>query len=199
MNTTKLDLLRVVRTSVLPLSLIFVALLAAGCASAGGQGTSAPAAKTSAPATSSASATKDQNACHVLEPEYVSALAGDKVALRNQTDAGDTWSTCQWENEKGAPLLMLTVYWSGGKQEWETWRGAQSLGNQALKQSEGVSADQVVKQGLVPGLGDGAYFSGLLPSLVLKGDTLFEMNLFFIPHAETKFVGLAQKLLAKVK
>jgi len=57
----------------------------------------------------------------------------------------------------------------------------------------------VVKQGPVAGIGDAAFFSDLLPSLVLKGDVLFEMNLFFVPNAETKFAGLAQRLLAKIE
>ena len=49
------------------------------------------------------------------------------------------------------------------------------------------------------GIGDGAYFSELLPSLVLKGDVLFEMNLFFVQSAETRFASLAQKLLATIE
>ena len=36
----------------------------------------------------------------------------------------------------------------------------------------------MVSQGPVGGLGDGAYFSELLPSLVLKGDTLLDTWIF---------------------
>jgi len=56
-----------------------------------------------------------------------------------------------------------------------------------------------VKQGLVPGIGDAAYFSPLLPSLVLKGDTLFEIKFALAPKADAKFAPLAARLLAKVE
>jgi hypothetical protein len=178
-------------------------LVTAGCAGSNGSGGSqAGSASSSAVANkpaSAASGTKDQNACHLLDQNEVSALVEDKIVMRDQTEAGDTWSTCQWENEKGMPLFIMTVYWKGGKQEWDTWRTAQGAGNQILKQTEGVSADQVVKPGVVSGIGDGAYFNGLLPSLVLKGDVLFEMKLFSVPKAGTKFVGLANKLLTKIQ
>jgi len=47
------------------------------------------------------------------------------------------------------------------------------------------------------GLGDDAYFSELLPSLVLKGDVLFELKLVLVPDAGAKFRGLATRLIAK--
>lgn len=200
----------------LPLFLLLLALLTVvGCSGggskdagpasnpAGGKSTSSPVPAAGKPAnaasTGALGAGKDQNACHLLDQVEVSALVDDKIVMRDQTEAGDTWSTCSWETEKGVSLFSMTVYWSKGKQEWETWRMAQGAGNQAVKQAEGVGAGNVVKSGLVAGIGDGAYFSKLLPSLVLKGDTLFEMNLFSVTNPETKFAGLAQKLLAKIQ
>ncbi len=200
---TKLELERAMRIWGTLLALVFLLLATAGCAGSrpggGNQASSTSSTAIANKPASAASATRDQNACHLLDQNEVSALVEDKIVMRDQTEAGDNWSTCQWENEKSMPLFMMTVYWVGGKQEWETWRAAQGAGNQILKQAEGVSADQVVKPGLVTGIGDSAYFSGLLPSLVLKGDVLFEMNLFFVPRAETKFAGLANKLLAKLQ
>jgi hypothetical protein len=76
---------------------------------------------------------------------------------------------------------------------------AQGLGNAVMKQAEGVAIDSVVKQGVVAGIGDQAYFSELLPSLVLKGDVLFELKLALVPEAGAKFAGLAKKLIAKVE
>lgn len=178
-------------------ALCLILLGATGCAG-GSPRENTSAAKTTAPASSSAAAT-DRNACHLLNHEEVSALVEEKIVMRDQTDAGETWSTCQWENENGVPLFMLTVYWAGGKQEWDAWRAARGLADEFFKKAEGVSTNDIVKQGPVAGLGDAAYFSELLPSLVLKGDVLFEMNLFFVPRAETKFAGLARKLLAKIK
>ena len=118
--------------------------------------------------------------------------------MADQVEAGDTFSTCDWEDEGGVSAFSLTVYWSGGKEQWETWRLAQGLGDAALKSAEGASGSDVVKQGLVPGIGDAAYFSPVLPSLVLKGDTLFEIKFSLAPKADAKFAPLAANLLAKL-
>jgi len=146
----------------------------------------------------SAKVATDRNACHLLTHEEVSALVERKVTMADQSEAGDTFSSCDWEDESGTFAFGLTAYWSGGKEQWETWRLAQRLGDAALKQAEGVEAGAVVKQGLVAGIGDRAFFSPVLPSLVLKGDTLFEIKFSLAPKADAKFAGLAAKLLAKV-
>ncbi|MGQ9598494.1 MAG: hypothetical protein ACUVWZ_03660 [Anaerolineae bacterium] len=151
------------------------------------------------PVASGGDTVQDPNACHLLSHEQVSALVEETIVMRDQTDAGETWSTCEWQDENGLSLFMLTVYWAKGRQEWETWRIAQGLGDEALKQAEGVSADDVVHQGPVAGIGDAAYFSTLLPSLVLQGDVLLEINLFFVPNAEAKFAPLARQLLAAIR
>ncbi len=198
MSPVKPSRARIAKRWAAPFCLVLLVLLAAtGCAGPSPSSDAGASAK-AAPASSGVNAAKDSNACHLLAPDEVSALVEKKIMTRDQTEAGDIWSTCQWEDEGGTPLFTLTVYWANGKQEWDTWRTAQGLGNQLLKQAEGVRPDGVVNQGPVSGIGDGAYFSGLLPSLVLKGDILFEMNLFFVPHAETKFAGLARDLLAKI-
>lgn len=49
----------------------------------------------------------------------------------------------------------------------------------------------------MPGIGDAAYFSPILPSLVLKDDVLFEIEFSLAPNADTKFAGLAAMLLQK--
>jgi hypothetical protein len=151
-----------------------------------------------APNKPSAKAATDRNACHLLTHAEVSALVQRKVTMADQTEASDTFSSCDWEDESGTFAFGLTVYWSGGKEQWETWRLAQGLGNAALKSAEGVPASAVVKQGLVPGIGDAAFFSPVLPSLVLKGDTLFEIKFSLAAKADAKFAGLAAKLLAKL-
>lgn len=155
------------------------------------------AAPAAAPAQAPSKAIADRNACHLLTHEEVSALVERKVTMADQTEAGDAFSTCNWEDAGGTFAFGLTVYWSGGKRQWETWRLAQGLGDAILKRSEGLEASGVVKQGLVPGIGDAAYFGEVLPSVVLKDDTLFEMNLSAVPKADAKFAGLATALLAK--
>jgi hypothetical protein len=169
-------------------------VLVGGCR----QGAPEKAASDAAPTQAPAKATTDRNACHLLTHEEVSALVERKVTMADQTEADDTSSSCDWEDESGTFAFGLTVYWSGGKQQWETWRLAQGLGDAALRSAEGVAAGAVVKQGLVPGIGDAAFFSPVLPSLVLKGDTLFEIKFSLAPKADAKFTGLAAKLLAKV-
>ena len=193
----KLGLPRISRTWALPL--FCLALLAAtGCGGGKSDDAGAPG-NTAIPASSGGKAAKDQNACHLLTHEEVSDLVDEKIVMSDQSDAGETWSTCEWQDENGVPLFMLTAYWADGKDQWDAWRAAQGLGNEIFEQSEGVRFDDVVEQGPVAGIGDGAYFSELLPSLVLKGDVLFEMNLFFVQSAETRFASLAQKLLATIE
>jgi hypothetical protein len=197
MHLMKPDLSTINRTLVLPLCCL-VSLIATGCGGGKSEEAGAPAnAAVSEP--SGGNAVKDQNACHLLTHEEVSALVEEKIVMSDQTDAGESWSTCEWEDENGLSLFMLTAYWADGKEQWDAWRAAQGLGNEMFEQSEGVSVDDVVEQGPVAGIGDGAYFSELLPSLVLKGDVLFEMNLFFVPHADSKSASLAQKLLATIE
>ncbi len=168
--------------------------LVAGCRRDAPDSTAAGA----APSRASAKAAQDRNACHLLTHAEVSALVERKVTMADQTEASDTFSSCDWEDESGTFAFGLTVYWSGGKEQWQTWRLAQGLGDAALKRAEGVESGAVVKQGLVPGIGDAAFFSPVLPSLVLKGDTLLEIKFSLAPKAETKFAGLAATLLAKV-
>jgi hypothetical protein len=173
------------------LLVVITGLVVAACRG----GTPESAAPGAAAQTAPAKVQADRNACHLLTHEEVSEIAGRKVTMADQTEADDTFSTCDWEDEGGVFAFGLTVYWSGGKEQWETWRLAQGLGDVALKSAEGVPASAVVKQGLVPGIGDAAYFSPVLPSLVLKGDTLFEIKFSLAPKADARFAGLAAKLI----
>jgi len=170
-----------------------IGLAAAGCRG----GTPAPAASAGGQTQPAAKATADHNACHLLTHEDISALVEHKVTMADQSEAGEHFSTCDWEDEAGQFVFGITVYWSGGKEQWQTWRMAQGLGDAVLKKAAGASASDVVEQGLVSGLGDAAYFSEVLPSLVLKGDTLFELKLALVPKAKAKFRDLAGQLLAK--
>jgi hypothetical protein len=121
------------------------------------------------------------NACRLLKQEELNALTEKKVLLASVEEAAPERSVCIWEDSAG-PVFKLTVYWTGGRQGWETWRASQKMGG----------------AGLVPGLGDAAYFSELLPSLLLKKDTLVEMEMSLVPHPERKFRGLATALLSRL-
>jgi hypothetical protein len=117
--------------------------------------------------------------------------------MANVVEAAPERSVCHWEDAAGI-AFKITVYWTGGKQGWETWRAAQGMSGAMLNQAEGVHPDSIIKQGVVPGLGDAAYFSELLPSLLLKHDTLVEMEMSLVPHPETKFRPLATTLLSRM-
>jgi hypothetical protein len=137
------------------------------------------------------------NACRLLKPPEIEALAEKQVLMANVIEAAPERSVCHWEDAAGI-VFKITVYWTGGKQGWETWRAAQGMGGAALSEAEGVHPDSIIKQGLVPGLGDAAYFSELLPSLLLKHDTLVEMEMSLVPHPEKKFRKLATTLLSRM-
>jgi len=173
-----------------------IALMAAGC---GGEsrGTEGAAAGTGSPAAAAAAPPQTRNACRLLTVDEIKALE-PSIALANVVAEEPAYSECNWEDADGVVLITLKAYWSGGRQQWETWRTAQRLGQETLQRVEGVGPDDVVKQGLVPGLGDAAYFSPLLPSLLLKGDVLLEIALPTVRDPETKFRPLATALLSRI-
>lgn len=61
-----------------------------------------------------------------------------------------------------------------------------------------MSLDSINKAGPVSGLGERAYFGGLLPSLVLQGDVLLEYKLAMDPDEEQNFPRLAKAALARL-
>ena len=169
------------------LGLLLLAVAAAACGEAGSSTASAQAdpAKTG------------YNACRLLKSEELDALTEKKVLMASVEEAAPERSVCQWEDSSGL-VFKLTVYWTGGKQGWETWRAAHGMGGAVIAKQEGVHPDSIIKQGVVPGLGDAAYFSELMPSLLLKKDTLVEMEMSLVPHPERKFRRLATTLLSRL-
>ena len=145
---------------------------------------------------SPAPAAAPPHACELITMEEIKALA-PAVVLRNRMVSEPTYTECQWEG-KDEVLISLKVYAVGGRQRWDTWRRAQGMAEQMLKQAEGVSMDSVVQQGLVPGIGDAAYFSPILPSLILEGDVLLELTLPGVEKPETKFRRLATAMVGRI-
>jgi hypothetical protein len=137
------------------------------------------------------------NACRLLKPEELDALTETKVLLASVEEAAPERSVCQWEDSAGL-VFKLTVYWTGGKRQWETSRAARGMGGAILSKEEGVHPDSIINQGEVPGLGDAAFFSELMPSLLLKRDTLVEMEMSLVPHPARKFRRLATTLLSRL-
>jgi hypothetical protein len=149
-----------------------------------------------------ASAQVEHHVCRLLTPDEVKALLGPTIVLANVIEEGPERSICQYEDAK-SPVFILTVYWKGGKNQWNASTAALKAGDKMLAGSEGAGIDSlakagVVKAGPVQGLGDAAYFSDLLPSLVLKGDVLLELNMALLKDPERTFRPLVEKLLARI-
>jgi hypothetical protein len=149
-----------------------------------------------------ASAQVERQVCRLLKPDEVKALVGPDIVMANVLEEGDDRSVCQYETGD-APALVLTIYWRGGRKQWDASMASLATGDKMLAGSEGVGIDSLakagaVKAGSVQGLGDRAYFSDVLPSLVLKGDVLLEMNLALLKDAGAKFRPLAERILGRI-
>jgi hypothetical protein len=151
---------------------------------------------------SSVSAQAEHHVCRLLKPDEVKVLLAPTIVLANVIEEGPERSVCQYEDDR-SPVFILTVYWKGGRNQWNASTAALKAGDKMLAGSEGVGVDSlakagVVKAGPVKGLGDAAYFSDLLPSLVLKGDVLLELNMALLKDPESKFRPLVEKLLSRI-
>jgi hypothetical protein len=151
---------------------------------------------------SSVSAQAEHHICRLLKPDEVKVLLAPTIVLANVIEEGPVRSVCQYEDDQ-SPVFILTVYWKGGKDQWNASTAAMKAGDKMLAGAEGVGVDSlakagVVKAGPVKGLGDAAYFSDLLPSLVLKGDVLLELNMALLKDPESKFRPLVEKLLSRI-
>lgn len=142
-----------------------------------------------------------RSACEVLTGEDVSAILGQTLDARPDPDDpdGPSHSSCGYYPGEGYGVMYLTVYWRGGQQQWEAWQSATSWAGQAWEQAEKVDLDSITGASLVSGLGDRAFFGGILPSLVLKGDVLLEFKLALVTDEEKNFPRLAQAALARLE
>ena len=151
---------------------------------------------------SSVSAQVEHHVCRLLKPDEVKVLLDSAIVLANVIEDAPERSICQYEDDD-SPVFVLTVYWKGGKNQWNASTAALKAGDKMLAGSEGVGIDSLAKAGFVKagpvhGLGDAAYFSDVLPSLVLKGDVLLELNMALLKDPERKFRPLVEKLLARI-
>ena len=81
-----------------------------------------------------------------------------------------------------------------GSAFWRVADSAQAIIGGTEIDSRSVAARD--RRFVVSGLGDAAYFSKLLLSLLLKDDTLVGMELSLVPRPEKKFRKLATTLLS---
>ena len=143
-------------------------------------------------------ASAPRDACALLSTAEVAAITGEPVAARPGR-SGRTFSGCGWfGTQSGTPYLELRVYWTGGREQWQSWRAANQMAGALMGASEGVELDSIVKPGPVAGLGDSAAYAELAPGVVLQGDVLLELTTFHLPDARRNFRPVAQKVLARI-
>jgi hypothetical protein len=148
--------------------------------------------------TAAPQASAPRDACALLSTAEVAAIAGEPVAARPGR-SGRTFSGCGWfGTQSGTPYLELTVYWTGGREQWQSWRAANQMAGSLMRANEGVELDSIVKPGPVAGLGDSAAYAELAPGVVLQGDVLLELTTFHLPDARRNFRPLAQKVLTRI-
>lgn len=128
-------------------------------------------------------------------------MAGEEIAGEAQPSDYENTSECYYA-PPGTDLgvLYLKVSWVGGGEEWETWKTVLSLTDEMFTASEGVSLDDINVPGAgpVPGLGDAAYYGGILPSYLLVGDVLVEVNMPLLPDPEVHFPEIAAAILSRL-
>lgn len=150
----------------------------------------------SALATSEQAAVRD--ACELATEADIEALTGEPVEARPAT-GGVTFSKCEyWGTVNDVPYFGLTVYWSGGREQWAISAAGYESAADIFRATEGVELDSVVQPGPVPGLGEAAIYAELTPAFVLKDDVLLEMFVFYLPNSKQNFRPLAEKLLARL-
>jgi hypothetical protein len=141
-----------------------------------------------------------RSACDVLTGADVSRILGQTLEARpDPEEQTPRYSSCGYYPGEGYGVLYLTAYWSGGRDEWDSWQMATSYAGQMWEQAEKVDLDSITGASLVSGLGDRAWFGGIMPSLVLVGDVLLEFKLALVTDESHNFPLLAKAALARLK
>jgi hypothetical protein len=140
-----------------------------------------------------------RSACSLLTDEEAASFAGEPVRAE-ESERGVRHSKCTWfEADRPWMAFAVTVYWTGGRAEWEAQRGAIGAGAAMLRQeAPDVNVDSIVRPGPVLGVGDEAYFHDTMPSWVLAGDRLLEMYVMYLPGSEARFAPLARLLVSRL-
>ena len=139
-----------------------------------------------------------RDACELVTTAEMEELVGEPVETR-AGKRGRGYSSCEyWGTRNKVPYLSVTAYWTGGRDAWETYRAGTGMAADIMKAAEGVELDSITKPGPVPGLGEAAVYSELIPAAVLRGDQFLEIHLFYLPDAKRKFRPLVQRMLGRL-
>lgn len=139
-----------------------------------------------------------RDACELIPAERIAAIVGGPVVT--ESDPGPRQSSCHYMDASGQLwYLGLTVYWDGGKEMLKTVQMGTGLAARMMAEpGDEAVVDSIVRPGPVQGLGDAALFSDLIPSYVLTGDVLLEMDMPLLPNAKQHFRPLASIALARL-
>lgn len=137
-----------------------------------------------------------RDACELLSAEEVAAAHGSPVEVRPREDEGQYRSSCVY----GVPgsnfdVMWLTVHWRGGTEEWQTQQAGRGI---AVDVMSGEADDGVTRPDPLAGIGDAAYYGGILPSLVLEGDVLLEFMMPLLRNDREHFPVFARKALSRL-
>ena len=61
-----------------------------------------------------------------------------------------------------------------------------------------AGGDTIVAPGVVPGLGDAAYYHDMMPSYVLSGDVMLQLVVAYLPESRSNFAPLVRTLLSRL-
>lgn len=144
--------------------------------------------------------TGKRNACLLVDREDMERLAKAKVTLLNDILAEDQ-TNCEVyrEGDSKRPVLILEVYWTGGKE----LAPKEKLAAGQEKRAPGgktVDIEALTGSASVARVADEAYYGDAKPSWVLKGDAMlkFSMPGLGAEDIQKNFVPLARKALAKL-
>jgi hypothetical protein len=187
------------RHRLLSIGALALATVGGACGKSGDQNASAGAVAAGAKpnAAPGKQASLDRNACDLLTEAEVSAAAGVPVKAR-ETNHETGRSDCGWFRADDIFAMGLVAYWTGGKEGWDIMAQSRGMARDVIQKEEGVSMDSVVKNGPVSGLGDKAFFSDLLPSLVLQDNVLLEFTLSPLDKPAAHFRPLATNALSRL-
>jgi hypothetical protein len=89
--------------------------------------------------------------------------------------------------------------WTGGKAQAEAEKAGLAMAKSMLNEKD-VDIEALTGSGSVAGLADGAYYSNLMPSWVLKGDVLIKVISPTSGYEQTKrvFLSVAKTALSKL-
>ncbi len=139
------------------------------------------------------------HACELLTAEEVAAVHGAAVVAAPGDDDGPYRSSCLYSPPGSTEwqVMWLTVHWRGGREEWETQQGGRAIGTRMMS-VEGHDVDSITRPDPLAGIGDAAYYGGILPSLVLEGDVLLEFMMPLLRNDREHFPELAKKAVSRL-